>query len=195
MVVHGGIDGLSRTVVYLHCSTNNHASTVMASFLDAVRKYGLPDQVISDYGGENVATRLEVNVRAAQFSIYCIGIGSSTHNERSERLWRDVHRCVAVLFADLFREMEADGTLSCLNEIDMFCLHKVFLQRINSALTFVESWNNHPPLTSQNLTPNQLFIQGALTQNMTSTNPIPVPANGHFQMPVPHAAVDTYIRT
>lgn len=44
--VHGGIDGFSRTVVYLRCSTNNEASTVLASFIEAVSKYGLPDQVI-----------------------------------------------------------------------------------------------------------------------------------------------------
>ena len=31
----------------------------------------------------------------------CVLTGSSTHNERIERLWRDVHRCV-VHFADIF---------------------------------------------------------------------------------------------
>ena len=41
-------------VVYLHCSTNNEASTVMTSHLDAVSMYGLPDQVRSDQGGENI---------------------------------------------------------------------------------------------------------------------------------------------
>ena len=30
---------LSRTIVYLHCSTNNEASTVMASYLDACMAY------------------------------------------------------------------------------------------------------------------------------------------------------------
>ena len=101
-------------------------------------------------------------------------VWSSTHNERIECLWRDVQRCVAVLFADIFRQMEAEGIVSCLNEIDVFCLHSVFLPRINSALdSFVESWNNHPLSTSENLTPNQLFIQGALRQNMTPTFPTP----------------------
>ena len=50
-------------------------------------------------------------------------VGSSTHNERMERLWSDVRRCVAVLFADLFRGMEAEGIPSCLNKVDLFCLH------------------------------------------------------------------------
>ena len=56
-----------------------------------------------------------------------------------------IYRCAGVLFADLFRVMENDGTLNILNEVDMFRLHSVFLPRINSTLdSFVELWNNHP---------------------------------------------------
>ena len=70
--------------------------------------------------------------------------GSSTHNQRIERLWRDVHRCVTSLFHRLFHMLEDEGLLDCLNEVDMFCLQYAFLDRINSALTsFIESWNNH----------------------------------------------------
>ena len=89
--------------------------------------------------------------------------GSSTHNERIERLWRDVYRCVGVLFHDTFYELEDNGYLDCLNEVDLFCLHLVYLPRINYALqSFVESWNNHSVSTARNCTPNQLFIQGAI---------------------------------
>lgn len=35
-VTHGGIDGYSRTIVYLRCSGNNRADTVLHSFMDAV---------------------------------------------------------------------------------------------------------------------------------------------------------------
>ena len=45
-VVHGGIDGYSRIIVYLKCSTNNLASTVMISFFQAVHDHGLPDQTL-----------------------------------------------------------------------------------------------------------------------------------------------------
>jgi len=54
IVTHGGIDGFSRTIVYLRSSVNNMASTVMSCFTDAVSKYGVPDQVRFDLGGENV---------------------------------------------------------------------------------------------------------------------------------------------
>ena len=52
-VIHGAIDGLSRMVVYLACSTNNEASTVLRLFKSAVNEFGLPSHVRSDKGGEN----------------------------------------------------------------------------------------------------------------------------------------------
>ena len=100
--------------------------------------------------------------------------GSSTHNERVERLWRDVFRCVGVLFHDTFQQLQDDGHLNPLNEVDMYCLHHVFLPRINLSLkSFMESWNNHPISTEHNHTPNQLFVEGALQQNVSGTPPLP----------------------
>ena len=100
-------------------------------------------------------------------------VGSSTHNERIGRLWRDVYRCVGVLFADLFREVENDGILNTVDELDLFCLHTTFLPRINKALdSFAQSWNNHPVSTEHNRTPNQLFVEGAIRQNITPNIPI-----------------------
>ena len=53
-VVHGAIDGFSRMIPYLGCSTNNCASTVLSLFQDGVSKFGLPDRVRSDHDGENI---------------------------------------------------------------------------------------------------------------------------------------------
>lgn len=53
-MIHGGIDGYSRKVMFLHASDNNKASTVLSSFVAAVQLFGVPKRVRSDKGGENV---------------------------------------------------------------------------------------------------------------------------------------------
>ena len=164
IIIHGGIDGYSRTLVFLNCSDNNHSATNLSFFKKAVRKYGMPEKVRTDLGGENVDIwRYMVEEHESESAVIT---GSSTHNERIERMWRDVYRCVSVLFCDTFRELEDDGDLDVLNEVDMHCLHRIFLGRINQALkSFVLSWNNHPLSTEHNSTPNQLFVAGALQQH------------------------------
>ena len=54
-VIHGGIDGFCRMIVYLGCSNNNCAATVLGNFQQAVGKYGVPSRVRSDFGAENNA--------------------------------------------------------------------------------------------------------------------------------------------
>ena len=166
MVIHGGIDGYSRTVVFIRCSNNNRASTLLTAFTSAVEKHGLPERLRTDLGGENVDTwRYMVEQHASTSAVIT---GSSTHNERIEHLSRDVYRCVGVLYRDCFRKLEEENYLDPLNETDMYCLHFIFIPRINSTLeSFVQSWNNHALSTENNLTPNHLFIKGAIQQNMT----------------------------
>ena len=54
-MVHGGIDGYSRLVVFLRCSSNNQSATMLSCFQKGVETYGLPNKVRSDLGGENVS--------------------------------------------------------------------------------------------------------------------------------------------
>ena len=87
--------------------------------------------------------------------------GSSTHNERIERLWRDVFRCVAKFFYDVFYALEEEEALDPLNDTDIYCLHYVFVPKINKCLhDFVECWNNHRLSSEHSLTPYQLFLIG-----------------------------------
>ena len=119
MVIHGGIDGYSRMVVYLACSTNNRASTVYTHFKAAIKEYGIPSRVRSDKGGENILVcHFMVAVRGTERGSHIAG--SSVHNQRIERLWRDVYRCVCSTYHELFYAMEAMGVLDPDDEIDLF---------------------------------------------------------------------------
>lgn len=83
--------------------------------------------------------------------------GSSTHNQRIERLWVDMHKSVTRYF------LEQHDLLDPLNELHLFALHYIYIPRINQALTsFREGWNHHGMRTVSHLTPHQQFTRGAL---------------------------------
>ena len=79
-------------VVFLKCSANNFATTVLQEFEKAVQLYGLPEKVRTDQGGENVDVWRAMEVVHGSSS--AVISGSSTHNEQIERLWNDVWRSV-----------------------------------------------------------------------------------------------------
>lgn len=49
-VIHGAIDGYSRLITYLQCSTNSRSETVKELFLDAIQSFGLPSRVRTESG-------------------------------------------------------------------------------------------------------------------------------------------------
>ena len=127
IVIHGGIDGYSRLPVYLHASTNNRADTVLNCFLAAVATYGFPSRVRCDRGGENV--------RVSEFMLChpergpgrrnCI-TGRYVHNQRIERLWRDLYVGCISLFYDLLCALEGSGLLDTSSATHVFtssCIH------------------------------------------------------------------------
>lgn len=132
MVVHGGIDGYSRMVVYLACSTNK-SLTVYKLFKAATEQFGVPSRVRSDKGGENVLVcQFMIRVRGTGRASHIAG--SSVHNQRIERLWRDVYRCVCSTYHELFYSMEAMGALDTVSDTDLFVLHYVICQELTEVL-------------------------------------------------------------
>ena len=88
IVVHGGIDGYSHLVAYLKASNNNRATTAFSAFEAGVSEYGIPSRV---RGGENVEiARYMLRHPARGPGRGSIITGQSVHNQRIERLWRDL---------------------------------------------------------------------------------------------------------
>lgn len=162
IVIHGGIDGYSRIPVYLVASSNNCSRTVLQCFLEAVARYGLPSRVRADKGGENVLVEeyMLLHPRRGPGRGSFIA-GRSVHNQRIERLWRDVFSsCTAHLY-NMFYSMEDEGLLDPVDEVDLFALHFVFLPRINRQLgSFKEAYCRHKLRTEHHRTPLQLWLRG-----------------------------------
>ncbi len=91
--------------------------------------------------------------------------GSSTRNQRIERMWRDVFRCVASTYHILFHSMEATGVLDPDSEDDLFVLHCLYLPRINNSLDeFSRARNRHPLRTEHNWSPHKIWTNSVVSE-------------------------------
>ncbi len=161
-MIHGGIDGFSRLVVFLQASNNNRSATVMDKFVNATVQYGVPSRVRCDHGGENNAVCLFMEVFRGNGRGSAMR-GRSTHNQRIERLWGDVWRGTVNIYHSLFTLLEQDGTIDHMNEKHMWALHYVYLPRLNRDLNiFVNQWNHHRLRTARYMSPYQIFVRGCL---------------------------------
>lgn len=162
MVFHGCVDGFSRSIIYLSCENNNRASTVLSLFWTGVQQFGLPSRVRSDHGRENIGV--------ARFMLERRGIhrhsfltGRSVHNQWIERLWAELNRVVSSYYIHLFTFMEDEGILDSVDELHLFCLHYVYIPRVQRSVgEFRDQWNNHGLSTQGGHTPLQLWQQGVL---------------------------------
>eukprot|EP00794_Sanderia_malayensis_P013246 gene13246-14606_t len=103
------------SIIYLHCAVDNRASTVFGQFLNGVEKFGLPSRVRSDHGLENIEVA-KYMIESRGTNRGSIITGSSVHNQRVERMHRDVYCGVLGNFARIFDELEVSEDLDPLDE-------------------------------------------------------------------------------
>ena len=73
------------------------------------------------------------------------------------------------MFHNFFYTMEESGILDPANNSDLFCLHYIFLPRINEQLRlFKESYSHHRLRGVGNQSPYQLWIGGLATASDSS---------------------------
>lgn len=158
IVIHACIDGYSRLIPYLRCSDNALATTVLGMFIEATKIYSIPSRVRADYGTENFGVQKFMNEKRGLNRGSFIA-GSSVFNQRVERLHRDTTRLVSSSFIDTFHAMEEAGILDREDPFHIYCLHYIFIPRIQRSLDeFRNGWNFHGLSTELNKTPNQLWI-------------------------------------
>ena len=164
--VQGCVDGYSRAIIYLNCAACNNTAITLNSFVRGMSHFGLPSRTRSDAGLENVlVSRLMVGLQGRGRGSHIVG--RSVHNQRIERLWRDVYTSVLSQFYAFFYDMEDAGLLDPTNPRHILYLHLSFGKLICKELaTFARGWNMHGLRSEHHLTPLRLWMRSMVARNI-----------------------------
>ena len=137
--------------------TNNRAATIVKDFAEGLKEFGVQSRVRADHGGKFVHVNKLMSTINREDHVSFI-TGKSVHNQRIERLWRDVFTKVSNKFYNIFNIMENNGIFDINNATHLAVLHYVFPGRIQNELTIWKNAHNfHSVRTKSNQSPLQLW--------------------------------------
>ena len=103
-------------------------------FQGATGVFYYPRRTRTDHGTENIAVAREMLLRYGP-SANPVITGQSVHNQRIERLWRDMFSFVLSYYRNLFLYLKSIHLLDPDDEINMYALHFIYLP-----LTLIWHW-------------------------------------------------------
>ena len=127
---HGIIDGASRLIVCLKSHNNNKATTLLEDYVNANKQYSIPFRVRGDKGGENMKVAefmfsARPPIPGDLFKPYLVG--SSNHNQRIERLWRDVIQSLIRYYLEFFQQILHDLDQVSFTDVQKSVIQYLFL--------------------------------------------------------------------
>ena len=87
--------------------------------------------------------------------------GKSTHNQRMERLWRDVYEGVLSMYYQLFYFLEGEGMLDPFNTPYIAALHYTYQILMKNYELWRNAWSRHRMRTVKS-SPIRLWVSGQL---------------------------------
>jgi hypothetical protein len=168
LVTFGVVDGFTHQILVLKCCTDNKSLTLLDALLESkmVKERSLPIFIRGDGGLENAAiAKLTNSVNGVRHFLS----GRSVHNQRIERMWRDVYTNVIGYYKTALENIIEYYDVE-LNPYNVWIIQRIFLEGINEELRlFQNNWNGHAMRTEKaNLTPNGKEL---LNRNISKYSP------------------------
>ena len=124
----------------------------------------MPSRIRVDKGSENgdICAFIE-SVNGADRASFIAG--PSVHNERVERLWRDVFTKVNDYYFVLFNHMTEKKMLDIADDVQLFCLQFTYLHRIDLHLQqWMAAWNNRSSGPLNGKSPDMVWMNDLQTK-------------------------------
>ena len=90
-------------------------------------------------------------------------VGSSVHNQRIERLWKDTFSSVISYYYCLFYSLEEIGILNAFDNEHLAALHYVYIPRINQSLEVFVNGSSYQ-VSKRTLTCTNVYIRDVISQ-------------------------------